>query len=237
MERSATCDSSICGNSELRAHLADSPAKSRKREAELEAKRQSEAESKQAAALAKSEREYKKTASKLAEAVREVILKGADEEAFEDPATIGKTMSQAEATEFNIKQAALFCRQNPNYPLSRNNLQVIEGYLQRNGIAEIVSAATLEKAVRRLDSYGLIERSAPIPIPPSPPPARVNLPAELVPIGPATPTTRRHVGEDADGREREFTDIEVERMSAREFKNAFRLTQPDLETARAWGRR
>jgi hypothetical protein len=140
-------------------------------------------------------------------------------------------MTQIEATEFNKEEAALFVQRNPGYVMNRQNLQIIGEYLERNGIDKVVSAITLEKAVKRLDSYGLLERRAPTPTP-QPPAREVNLAIEQ------TPTTgpRIHTGIDRNGRPREYTDAEVERLTADEFRGVFQLNKPDTERMRAWGR-
>jgi hypothetical protein len=232
---SASCRASICGRAaQVREAIEDTPAKARRREQQAEAKQRREAEAKQAARLAAQEATFKSTANQLASTIREGILKGRDDEVYEDPATRGRTMPQVEATVFNRDQFAIFCQRNPNYAeLSRHNLKVIEAYLERNGVDKIVSAVTLERAVKRLDSYGLLERPAQAPTPPPPPAAReVNLTIEPA----QTETPRLHVGIDADGRECELTDAQVERMTAKEFRRAFKLHQPDLEAARAWNR-
>jgi hypothetical protein len=230
----ASCRASICGRENVRAASEESPSTYRRRIAESEAKHRREIEAAEAKKLADAEAAYKTTTRQIGETIRQRITTMPDDEAYQDPATAGVRMTPQQATDFNDEQAALFVAQNPTYYACAENLKALNSYLSLNHINKIVSTVTLQHAYDRLRSFGLIqERPAPTPTPPTAPPVKVNLSIDRTPA-PNGPRIHSGVGE--DGRPRNYTDGEVERMSSREFRKFFQLNPPSLDTARAWGR-
>jgi hypothetical protein len=175
----------------------------------------------QAATVAESEERFKSLTQKVNLAIRERIIKGKDEEFAIDPATFTPIPSEVTATEWNRKEAATFVQAYPDYFPCAENLQAMHAYIDRNAPnIKLVSALQWEAAYKRLDEFGLLkQRPAPVV---APAPKKVNLTIsqtepESVPSGPKT-----YIGRDWEtGKEREFTEREVNRMSSKEFARAF----------------
>jgi hypothetical protein len=222
----ARCLNSGCGKDRIRAIVEDTPSRARKRAEAAEAAKRRQLEERQAAELAETEAAFKKTTDQLALTIRERILKGRDDELFVTPELLRASMPTVEAEKFNAEQAAEFVRTNPDYEAYRSDetLHAIMDYFSRNGV-RIFDAAMIKAAFTRLRDYGVIQKR---PVPkvepePRPQPTRVNLTIERKepePVKPSGPKT--YMGRDWEtGKEREFTEREVNRMSSKEYARAF----------------
>jgi hypothetical protein len=199
--------------------------------AEKQAARQREVDDANAAKLAEQEAIFTKTQRDLGRLLRERIQLGKDEDVYVDPATVGIKLTEEAAAKFNKEQAAVYRSRNPS--LTGGALTVVGEYLERNGI-NIVSALTIESAVRRLESFGLLNRPAPAPTPEPPPRPYVNL--SVTPL-PEDDEPRKHVGLDLlTGEERSYTNFQVEKMSASEFSRIFGLRRSPAADGREYGR-
>lgn len=144
-------------------------------------------------------------------------------------------MTPKAAEEFNRSEAERFLNSRPEARRYWNKatFDALQRYFDLNGL-RLVSAVTLDAAFTRLREFGLLMESPTSTPPPQPPSAReVNLSIEPAQTD---PSPRVHIGIDADGRECELTDAQVERMTAKEFRRTFMLHRPDVEAAKAWGR-
>lgn len=131
-----------------------------------------------------------------------------------DPNLIGARMSRADADAFNLREFTKFREQHPDVFWNHELLEHMGAYWEANGL-QIISATMLAALVERYKDAGLL------PDPPEQEPAPEQVP-EPEPVQPAGPVT--YTGIDwQTGREREFTQREVDRMSADEFRRAFRV--------------
>ncbi|MES2391040.1 MAG: hypothetical protein V4555_05325 [Acidobacteriota bacterium] len=204
----AVCRASGCGREAAREELEETPRKFREKEQRALRER-----------IEETARDWRSTANQLETVNRDLISKGQDPELYLDPATTG-TMTEYEAAVFNEREALRFIRETPEYHACPENMVVLFGYLQRNGISQIVSAESLRAAFRRLDTYGLLER------PPAPTSASVDYRPVEIRIAPAEPLQESEsmVGFDLrTGEQREYTKYEIDRMGSEEFRRVFRL--------------
>lgn len=173
--------------------------------------------------LREAERQLNETANQLAQVMRERIQSGRDNEFSPDAAVAKATMSTADASRFNTEQVRVFAANNPDFYPSEGNREILFSYLLRNGI-QIANAETFQRAFQRLRDYGLLE-SAPAPEPiPEPEPE---------PTPELEPAPNGMQGFDlATGESRFYTDYEVNRMGAEQFRRAFRMTASDQRLAR-----
>ena len=142
-------------------------------------------------------------------------------------------MTQAEAEAFNKREAALFVKQNPSFPVTDRNLKALGDYFDRN-LIRIVSAKIIAAAVTRLGSYGLLDQPEVKTTPKAQPRPYVNL--SVAPL-PEDDEPRKHVGLDLlTGEEREFTNFQVEQMSGSEFSRVFRLKRSPAADGKEWAR-
>lgn len=228
----ARCLASGCGREHIAATLNDTPRRAREREEQRQRAEQQEQEERQAADLEQSEATFKETATKLGQVIRERILTGKDDAFQIDPATqMPDPTRQGTIEEWHRQQGEEFKRRNPDYYPTDANFQTIVDYINRNapGI-KLVSALQLEQAYRRLHEYGLIEQRPAPKSPERPQPSRVNLNIERAPE-PQPSGPEKFIGrDDATGLQREFTALEVERMTADQYRRAFKV----LPTFREW---
>jgi hypothetical protein len=160
---------------------------------------------------------------------RERILTQKDDEFRLDPETT-RPIPVAQYPAWQREQSALFKMQNPDYYTCPENEAVLVDYINRNltgdrahpGI-KLVSAKQLTGAYRRLSEFGLLkERPSPEPVA-EPTPEPVTVYAQ-----PAEPTGQE--GWDLKTGEKQFfTDYQIARMSADEFRKVFRLGQPRIK--------
>jgi len=171
----------------------------------------------------------------LAKLIRERIETQMDDECWIEPATLALSMRQADADNFNRTEAAKYAASNPAFYPSRANREALGGYFARNGI-NIVSAATLGAAVRRLSEYGLLPESRPAPLPEALPhlPAYVNLSIEPEPEQPAVEP--EGMGWDIEtGEPRFYSPLQIERMSSETYRRAFRVRREEqILNRRRW---
>lgn len=229
----ARCLASGCGREHIAATLNDTPRRAREREEQRQRAEQHEQEERQAAELAQAEESLKQTANKIALTIRERIEKGKDDELFVSPELVAARMSREQAAQFNSEQAAKFARETPEYEAYRSDetAEIIGAYFERNGI-QISDAAMIRAAFFRLRDYGFLNRRPdPKPEPaPRPQPSRVNLTIERTPE-PQPSESQNIIGRDPkSGLQREYTPVEVEHMSADEYRRAFKV----LPTFREW---
>lgn len=180
-----------------------------------------EAERKQQERIAELQREQQNTLRQLHAIERERVANGKDDQFTVDPATTvgtGVPLSQLDA--WNETQAKQFVAETPGYYPCKENVSAIVEYIERNAPGlKLLSAAQFAAAYKRLSAYGLLkERPAPAPEP-APAPKRVNLTVSEAPK-PATPKT--YTGRDPlTGRDKEFTEREVDRMGSEEYRRTF----------------
>lgn len=132
------------------------------------------------------------------------------------------SMPPKEAEAFTAKAAADFA-ESPEYAPYRSpsNAGVILAYLLRNGI-HIADRDTIRAAFVRLRDLGLLkQKPAPAPQPKAvEQPRQINLAVQRQ----STNEPKTYKGRDyATGRERDFTQREVDRMSSLEFQRAFQV--------------
>lgn len=218
MQQGARCKNPACGKQQLSEELADTPAKARARERAAQEKAQAAKEQAHADRLAAEEAKLKKTHADLLKVQKENLLNMADDDFLdhvfdkETPAT----MSQAEATAYNKKEASQFIRDCPGYFPSRKNMDSIAAYLRANGSDVIVSAVTLRRTYAKLQQMGILEKRPAEPVQQAPAyQAPVNLSIEQEPEQPRIPTYK---GLDHNGREIELTQIQLDRLSAADYK-------------------
>jgi hypothetical protein len=215
--------------------LAETPAKVRRQQAEKDEAQRREVEATAAARIQKAEAEFTDAASKLARTIRERIATQRDHDAYIDPATLGINMTQAEAEAFNKREAALFVKQNPSFPVTDRNLKALGDYFDRN-LIRIVSAKIIAAAVTRLGSYGLLDQPEVKTTPIAQPRPYVNL--SVAPLeDDDEPQPRRHIGIDlTTGLDREYSDLETETMPSEVFSKVFRLRRSPASAGREYGR-
>ena len=207
----AKCLASDCGKAALREYLADTPRKAAAREAE-----------RQRAAVAAAERTFKETANAINRTVRERIEGGRDNEIYISPALRSVSMTDVQAAQFNKSEATKFIAGTPEYGAFRTdeNLNIIGEYFERNGV-RIADAEMIRRAFFRLREYGLLA-SRPVP---DEQPAQVDAPP-VEPLAPIPTGPKVFIGRDWEtGRDREFTEVEVERMSSEQFARTFKVAK------------
>jgi hypothetical protein len=170
--------------------------------------------------IREAEKQLKATHRELYSVQKQQVETGTDPDVWVDPATIGYTIPQSEADKFNAEQCRLFVQIHPEFYNSQRNIRTVIDYFTRNNI-NIISTLTLEKAVARLAEFRLLEeRPAPVE-----PVVQEQQPLEVEPSKPET-----FIGIDpATGRDREYSPYEVDRMSADEYRRAFRITKSSLK--------
>jgi hypothetical protein len=136
---------------------------------------------------------------------------------------IGLAMDWGLAMALNADNYKEFLRDNSSWywhDPAQNNMRQLFGYLERNSVF-ISSPEMLKRAALRLDYYHLLELRPPEP--PAPPRPYVNLTVEETP---APPT---YTGwDEATGDERQFTQRQVDLMSADQYRRLFRVKRSDM---------
>jgi len=221
----AVCKSASCGKQALREALNDTPRKAREREEAAEKAKRKAREDADAAKLKEVEATLTENARKMHAIRRDTLLNKRDVDVYVDPATLKVSMSQVEAKTFNRKAVEEFISKHPEHAATlRENLEVIGSYMDRNGV-QIVSFLTLEAAFNRLLENGII-----VAVPPAVAPAKtprveptaapVNLQIE------ATKPTERTGGaygrNPQTGEQRWYSDFEISKLSADDYRRAFR---------------
>jgi hypothetical protein len=161
------------------------------------------------------QQQFDETYRQLHEIERENIQNLPDPDIFVSPEVRQARMTWNQAVEYNQKQLRAFLKATPDLLPSETNRQTLRSYFGRAGI-QIVTAEMWSRALEKLRAYGLIEERPPEPQP-EPIPA-----LEPVPAAPQQPEL--HDGVDfATGLPRSYTAREVERMTSREYVQAFQL--------------
>jgi hypothetical protein len=201
----ARCLFAGCGKDRLREYLSDTPRKSAEREAARKRKAVSDAEA-----------QLKDTHRQLAAVVRERLLGKVKDPGriAVDRQLIGIRMSSADASRFNKAEFAKFRAANPDVHWSDELLENLGRYFDVNGLG-IISANMLAALFARYRDAGMLPHPPQAKLEPEPAP-------EPMPEQPSGPKV--FVGRDWNtGRECEYTETEVERMSSDEFKRAFKV--------------
>jgi hypothetical protein len=159
------------------------------------------------------------THRKLALIERERLTTIPDPERWLDPA-VGPNvrMTEQQAADFNRDHAKAYRESHPEIYWSDALLDLLSRYFQKEHL-KLITAEMLERLVERLAAVGLLPER---PIEPEPDPV-----IEEEPVAVAQP--ERHVGIDPlTGEQREYTEREVARMTAEEFRRAFRITRASI---------
>lgn len=200
-----------------------------RREAEDAERRESERPAREAAEQAERQRTQREQAQR--DYWADAILNGPDVKFHLDPIlesarALSATMPMKDAEALTLKSAQEFAA-SAEYAEHRTpeNADAMLGYLQRNGCTA-ASTEVFAAAFRRLKGLGLL-RAKPVPTKPIIVDARTS--QSQSPSGPKTYTGRDY----ATGRQREFTEREVDRMSADEYRRTFAVvpTVAELFTA------
>lgn len=203
---------------ERRERLEAEEAERRAEEApRLEAERRA-AEEREAAESSQRERDEKKR-----NYWTEWVQSDPDPKLYVTPELRTVSMSKSKADDNNSAEVQKFIEANPAYSeyKSSENADKLLAYFVKNGV-NIFDAAMLRAAFVRLRDLGILEkRPAPQPQPqPVERPNRVNL-SVREPFKPST-GPKVYKGRDyVTGLERDFTQREVDRMSALEYERAF----------------
>ena len=160
------------------------------------------------------------TAQKLRELEIQVLTTGEDPDLFIDPTVApGVTMTPAQAKELNARSFAEYRDNHPEFYRCDENAALVSEYFNRSGI-RLVTLPMVEALVNRLRDAGLL-KEAPVPEPglvaePESEPETVAQAEGLDGIDPDT------------GEPRHYSDFEVSRMSADEYRRAagVRLIHP-----------
>jgi hypothetical protein len=140
-----------------------------------------------------------------------------------DPGYVGIELPRSTAAAVNVDNFVEFVRKTPWYWNIPENGTILTQYLLRNGV-EIASPEMYRRAALRLREYHLLKERPPAPEP-EPPQERPFVNLRVSPS--AEPPT--YTGwDDATGEEREFTQREVDRMSADEYRRTFRVKRSDM---------
>jgi hypothetical protein len=136
-----------------------------------------------------------------------------DPERFVDPSVASVKMTASQAHEFNVAEVFKYRTEHPEVFWCPELVDLIGAYLDHNAL-QIVTASMIHSIVSRLGDVGLLpERPA------EPEPDWAEEQRE-----PVQPIEReKHIGIDlSTGEQREYSDFEVERLSADEFRKVFR---------------
>ena len=161
------------------------------------------------------------SATALGKLAREMVATGKDSE-FMIPASVaGRRMSVAMPGQFNADEARKFAESTPEFYPSPANKAAVFDFLTRNRV-NIADCATYQAAFHRLKDFGLLE--------PEPEPEPEAEPVEVLELEPAAPApVETLVGVDWEtGLPREFTQRQVDLMTAEDFRRAFNLKLPRL---------
>lgn len=183
------------------------------------------------------EQEMNETVRKLQEAKRRQVL-GYEEQPYISPEVHKVWLSPEETIAFNKKEAEAFVNETPEWFPTKENIETLMHYFTNRGIT-VIDRKMYKAAFISLKRDGLFEEK-PKPEPPAKPvvdPTPVedfdNLPR--LPLGHQVPAAyKREIqatyrGIDPDtGQEREFTQLEVDRMSGDLFKKVFAVPTTHL---------
>lgn len=155
---------------------------------------------------------------------REWVQSGRDPQLYVTAELLTASMPAKEASAHNEREVAKFIETTPDFAEFKTpaNADKLIAYFDKNGV-RIFDAAMLKAAFVRLRDLGILaKRPAPQPQPMEQP-KRVNLSSPVEPTKPITGPKVYRGRDYATGREREFTQREVDRMSSLEFQRAFEI--------------
>lgn len=176
--------------------------------------------------IREAEAKLHETSRELAKVYRARLLAEVkDPEMPGDPALDGVIMSEADASKFNGSEFRKYKDAHPDFYWDHKLLERIGNYCELNGIG-LISASILGKIVDRFREYGLLPTRPRPELQPEPEQRPyVNLTIERTSAMPET-----YEGWDLDsGQRREYSKREVDRMSADQYRRAFRIYRDALE--------
>ena len=166
----------------------------------------------------------------------EALLSGPDPRLFLSEAMQAASLPKNDADKHNGREAAEFVAATPEYAEYRtpSNSEKLLAYLKANHI-QVFDVPTLKAAFTRLRDLGVLKKRTAVQPIPAKQARPVNLTIESPDTKPAKPGGPMvYRGRDyATGRERDFTEREVNRMSSTEYARAFPVlgTVSELFTA------
>ena len=179
-----------------------------------------------------------RTVGELIRVQRSNLLDIRDPDFFASPGLENITMEMEAAQRFNREEAAGFVRENPDYFPSQKNFELLASYMERNGCT-IIDRAMWKAAVQRFKAVGLLdERTEPETVVE---PVQVEPDVNSLPRLPLSHQTQAAWRRDTDGSQegfdlnsgekRMYTSFQIDRMTADEYRRAFRLSIPALTKA------
>lgn len=181
--------------------------------------------------LRKVEGEYKQSLNELARLRREYVLKAKDDEflASQELRSIRSMPSIQDAIEFTRAEAEAFVKEHGDwYHACPENHAQICAYLERQGIDKFCDRGTFSRAAYRLQELGLLKPKPAPPPPPEPEPEPVPEPEVKRPVNTKALLVK---GVDDSGREKFFTQKEVNDMDSETYRKAFMSTVEGLSRA------
>jgi hypothetical protein len=188
--------------------------------AEVEATEKAERERREAP-IKEAVRKLNETHQKLREAMRERLLgRVPDPDPIVDPAVAGVKMTRKQADDFNKSEFKTFCERNPDVFWTEELADNCGVYFAANGL-QIISANLIGALIERYRDAGLLPD----------PPATPEPEPEPTQDHPAPTEAKPEVFDGwclQSGEPRTYSAREVDRMSADEYRRAFRLYSDNL---------
>lgn len=180
----------------------------------------------------KVEEDYKKASNELAKVRKEAVLKIVDDEYMlsrevRDQAFTPEIPTLDDAIAFTQRETAAFLENTPGYFPCPENFKNLTDYCVRNGANRYIDRDSLQRAYYRLREVGaIVDRPAP---PPPPEPEPVVEPEIKKPVD--TKSLPVKGIDPQSGKEKFYTQREVDRMSSEEYRRAFFGTCDGLSRA------
>ena len=182
-------------------------------------------------------RELEKNAGRLVAHQRRQTLYGHVERPY-IPDDLPQLNTPEEIEDFNRREAAAFFQEfeNKGWHPSKNNVETLLGYFTNRSIT-LIDRRMYRAAFLSLKKDGVFEEPAPAPVPVAAPVQEEDLdPLPRLPLGHLQPiayrvenTQESYIGLDpSTGRERTFSNWEVEQLSSEDFRKIFRVKTPAL---------
>lgn len=162
----------------------------------------------------------RETHRKLALVERERLTTIPDPEKWIDDAVVGPSvrMTAKQAADFNRDHAKAYRESHPNVYWSDELVDLLSAYFNKESL-KLITAPMIERLVQRFADAALLPER---PIEPEPGPVLEEQPVAVV-------EPERHFGIDPlTGAEREYSAREVARMTAEEFRRAFKITKAGI---------
>lgn len=217
----------------IRSRDSESAREFRNREAELEAQQQQAAEELQTAERARLDEEQRQAVrERQRKYFSEALLSGPDAFFHIDPATYTPLPKGTDLTAWHREEARKFAKANPSYYPCPENFGTIKKYIDVNAPnIRVVSALQMTWAYQRLAEYGLLKgRPAPMPEPTpeaAKRPAFVNRGIKPETTPPDSPDALVSGWDLDSGAPRMWTNRELDRLNALDYRKALRLYTPD----------